>query len=39
MTLNEMPMWAIWTIMVTVAFVVGIGVGVLLQIPEMWRPK
>ncbi|MBC8391515.1 MAG: hypothetical protein H8E17_02970 [Deltaproteobacteria bacterium] len=34
--MSEIPVWAIWLIIVTGAFVVGIGVGYLLQGPKTW---
>jgi len=36
--LKEIPIWAIWSGVVVVAFIVGLGWGYLLQGPETWRP-
>ncbi len=39
MELLEIPTWAIWTGIVAVAFVVGLGIGYFLKGPEKWRPS
>jgi len=36
--MSEIPTWAIWLMIVAGAFVLGIGIGYLLQGPETWRP-
>ena len=36
--MSEIPVWAIWLMVVTGAFVLGIGIGYLLQGPKTWRP-
>ena len=36
--MNDIPVWAIWLMIVTGAFVLGIGIGYLLQGPQAWRP-
>jgi len=36
--MSEIPVWAIWLLIVVLALVVGIGIGYLLQGPETWRP-
>ena len=36
--MSEIPVWAIWLMIVTGAFVLGIGIGYLLQGPQTWRP-
>ena len=36
--MTEIPIWAIWLVIVTSAFVLGIGIGYLLQGPKTWRP-
>lgn len=32
------PIWMIWMMVVGGAFLVGVGIGYLLQGPETWRP-
>ena len=36
--LKEIPIWMIWMAIVFGAFIVGVGVGCLLQGPEKWLP-
>jgi len=36
--MSEIPVWAIWLMIVAGAFVLGIGIGYLLQGPKTWRP-
>ena len=36
--MSEIPVWAIWLLIVVLALVVGIGIGYLLQGPKTWRP-
>ena len=37
--MSEIPVWAIWLIIVDLAFLVGVGIGCyLLQCPQTWRP-
>ena len=35
--MSEIPVWAIWLMIVAGAFVLGIGVGYLLQLSLAWR--
>ena len=34
----DIPVWAIWLLIVALTFVLGIGVGYLLPGPKTWRP-
>ena len=36
--MSEIPVWAIWLMIVAGAFMLGIGIGYLLQGPKTWRP-
>jgi len=37
--MSEIPVWAIWLIIVGLAFLAGVGIGCyLLQGPQTWRP-
>jgi len=38
MTEIGIPIWAIWMAVVFGAFLVGVGIGLLLKGPEKWRP-
>ena len=35
--MSEIPVWAIWLMVVMGAFVLGIGIGYLLQLSLAWR--
>jgi len=35
--MSEIPVWAIWLMIVMGAFVLGIGIGYLLQLSLAWR--
>ena len=36
--MSEIPAWAMWLVVVGLAFLSGIGIGYLLQGPKTWRP-
>ena len=36
--MSEIPVWSIWLMIVAGAFVLGVGIGYLLQGPQTWRP-